>query len=105
MPPEFKGIDPLNVTRVMAGGAAYSRDWLLGDPAAQRPELGPPLHLEGGRPRQPRRAQLGTQAGPGLSGPLPGARGPAGAVWGPPPRPPPRDGPPPPPPPRRPPPR
>ena len=70
MQPEFKGIDPFNVTRVMAGDAAYSRDWLLGGPAAQRPELSAPLHLEGGGPRQPRRAQLGTQAGRGLPGQL-----------------------------------
>ena len=66
----------------MAGDAAYSRDWLLGDPAAQRPELGPPLHLEGGRPRQPRRAQLGTQAGRGLPGQLRVAGGPAGELGG-----------------------
>ena len=54
----------------MAGDAAYCRDWLLGDPAAQRPELGAPLHLEGGGPGQPRRAQLGAQAGRGLPGQL-----------------------------------
>ena len=82
MHPEFKGIEPFNVTRVMAGDAAYCRDWLLGDPAAQRPELGTPLHLEGGGPRQPRRAQLGTQAGRGLPGQLRVAGGPAGELGG-----------------------
>src|SRR2546429_1028641 len=82
MPPEFKGIDPLNVTWVMAGGAAYCRDWLLGDPAAQRPELGAPLHLEGGGPRQPRRAPLGAQAGRGLPCQLRGAGGLAGEFGG-----------------------
>src|SRR5207253_6263756 len=80
--PEFKAIDAFNVTRVLAGDAAYSRDWLLGDPAAQRPELGPPLHLERGRPRQPRRAQLGTQAGRGLPGQLRVAGGPTGEFSG-----------------------
>src|SRR5689334_16603382 len=83
MQPEFKGIDPFNVTRVMAGDAAYSRDWLLGGPAAQRPELSAPLHLEGGGPRQPRRAQLGTQAGRGLPGQLRIAGRPPGELGGP----------------------
>ena len=67
----------------MAGDAAYSRDWLLGGPAAQRPELSAPLHLKGGGPRQPRRAQLGTQAGRGLPGQLRVAGRPPGELGGP----------------------
>src|SRR5713101_4015422 len=43
-------------------------DWLLRNPPAQRPELGPPLDLERRAPRQPGRPQLGPQARGGLPG-------------------------------------
>src|SRR6266567_1937559 len=67
----------------MADRAWIRPDWLLGDPAAQGPELRASLYLQRGGPRQPGRPELGAQARRGLPGQLRVAGRAAGEFGGP----------------------